>query len=87
MSGSLSLRPKLTDSQLNGAIKQEHKAVKRERADTTTTPKPPLKSSRGANGQTIYHLDSDDEEEARPQRKGTARGSSPADSEVEVIAL
>ncbi|KAK5465123.1 hypothetical protein LTS15_001686 [Exophiala xenobiotica] len=45
------------------AIKQENGGVKRERSRTVTDVYRPLKSSKGARGETIYHLDSDGEEE------------------------
>ena len=49
---------------------------------------PRLKSSKGANGQVIYHLDSEDEEAIKPEKKVTTSGGSPpADEEVEVITL
>lgn len=74
-------------SQAAEQIKREHKSIKRERADTSTTPMPHLKSSKGANGEVIFHIDSDDENEVEPQRKKQVRGSSPADSEIEVVTL
>ncbi len=73
--------------QANEAIKREHKSVKRERAHTSSTPMPQLKSSKGANGQTVYHLDSDDEDVAASQDQKQVPGSSPADSEIEVVTL
>jgi hypothetical protein len=40
--------------------------IKRERAATVNEPMRPLKSIRGPNGNPIYLLDSDSEEEALP---------------------
>jgi len=48
-------------------IKQEHANLKRERAGTITDPRP-LKSSKGENGEVIYHLDSDSDDEEGKQR-------------------
>lgn len=65
---------------------QEKKSLKRERPNTLSTPMPPLKTTRGANGQTIYHLDSDDEdgvEVVEPAGDGDDRPR----EEIEVVTL
>ena len=50
---------------------------------------PWLKSSKGANGQVIYHLESDDDEPVQLKKKNSEVGgrSSAPDEEAEVIAL
>ena len=49
---------------------------------------PRLKSSKGANGQVIYHLDSDDDEPVDTKKKSAVADQSTApDEEVEVITL
>lgn len=49
---------------------------------------PRLKSSKGANGQVIYHLDSEDDEPVDAKKKSAVAGQSAApDEEIEVITL
>ena len=70
--------------QENGTVKSE----KRSRSETNLPPMPRLKSSKGANGQVIYHLDSEDEEPVKPEKKrAVSGGSAPANEEVEAITL
>lgn len=68
-------------------IKQERPTIKRERAETNPLTMRPLKSSKGANGQTIYHLDSDDEDAAPPQRNGNAHQQPSVEDEIDTITL
>lgn len=42
---------------------------KRERIDVDLDNMRPMKTSKGASGQTIYHLDSDDDEEEEQQEE------------------
>jgi hypothetical protein len=72
---------------VNAAIKQENRPAKRERAVTNSTPMPPLKTSKGANGQIVYHLDYDEEDDAPPQKKGQQKESLWAGEDVEVVTI
>ena len=62
--------------------------MKRERGQTNETPKPPLKTSRGVHGQTVYHIDSDDETDGGKARKRSEARRGPADEpQIEVVDL
>jgi hypothetical protein len=51
---------KADSSQAGDALKPEKKPIKRERSSSSVMPA--LKTARGANGKTVYILDSDSEE-------------------------
>lgn len=70
--------------------------LKRERAVTYTTPKPPLKTSKGENGQTVIHVDSDDDDEDKDNdevqtvskpNEGAGRRGSIGDEEIEIVTV
>ncbi|KIV79490.1 hypothetical protein PV11_07050 [Exophiala sideris] len=73
-------------------IKQEHANLKRERAGTITDPRP-LKSSKGENGEVIYHLDSDSEDDAEEKVEPEVEvldddeDDGTTDPEIEVVDL
>ncbi|KAK5217890.1 hypothetical protein LTR99_003284 [Exophiala xenobiotica] len=71
--------------------KQENGGVKRERSGTVTDVYRPLKSSKGARGETIYHLDSDGEEEeektTRDEIGVVENDGSETDEDIEIIQL
>ena len=80
--------------QANASIKSEHGTLKRERAATYTTPRPPLKTSKGENGQTVIHVDSDDDDGdddeiqtiSKPKASADRRGPT-GDEEIEIVTL
>lgn len=50
---------------------------------------PPLKTSKGANGKTVYIIDSEDDDDDEDDHASAdqSRRSSTADSEIEVVTL
>ena len=65
-------------------IKEENK-LKRERSSTVTNPRP-LKSTKGNNGETIFHLDSDDDDDCAAKDE-IEELPKPKRTEVEIIEL
>ncbi|KAJ9498434.1 hypothetical protein H2202_006121 [Exophiala xenobiotica] len=73
------------------AIKKEKGGIKRERSGTVNDVFRPLKSSKGARGETIYHLDSDGEEEeektTRDEIEVVEDDGSETDEDIEIVQL
>ena len=69
--------------------KQENGGIKRERSVTVTVDSRPLKSSKGVHGQTIYHIDSDDEERTptRDEAEVVENDVTETDESIEVVQL
>ena len=77
-------RERVRQLEANRKIKQEHgPRVKRERPQSMEVPMRPMKTSRMGSGETLYHLDSDDESDGIEIAKDSALTNKP----IEVVDL